>query len=133
MNQRLGGCHLLRSNDTEITAKLQLPFNDIGSLLYATKYALLVVKKPKVVLIGLSELIILPDVLVQKLTELLDPLFQMLPFGSLFGRIIEDMEIPVFCVILVKPARYRGAVDFIRANRCFSFGFKLPVVFEDKL
>jgi hypothetical protein len=57
----------------------------------------------EVVLVSLSELIILPDVLIQELAELFDPLLKPLPLRSLSGGVIVNMEVPFLSVIFIKP------------------------------
>ena len=57
----------------------------------------------EVVLVGPAELIILPDVLIQELAELFDPLFKTLPRRRLSGGGLVNMEVPVLWVIFIEP------------------------------
>ena len=56
----------------------------------------------EIVLVGPAELIILPDVFIQELAELFDPLFKTLPLRSLSGGVIVNMEVPVLSVIFIE-------------------------------
>lgn len=103
LDQCLGGSHLLGSDDAEISAQHQFPLYDISTLISAEEDPLPVIMEAEVVLVSLSELIILPDVLIQELAELFDPLLKPLPLRSLSGGVIVNMEVPFLSVIFIKP------------------------------
>ena len=52
-------------------------------------------------MVGFAEFSRRPDLFLQELPELFDPLFQLLPFSRLPGGIIINMEEPVLRIIFV--------------------------------
>ena len=86
----------------------------------------------EVFLIGFAKFCILPDVFIQELPELFNPLFQMLPLSSLFRGIIEDMEVSFFCIILLEFGGSRCTINFVSTDGRFSLCFKGALFFKDQ-
>ena len=82
------------------------------------------------ILIWFAEFFFLSNALVQELAEPFNSLLQNFPFSGLFGRIVVNMEISVFRIILLKPGPDRGAVDLVGSDRELPFRLKSPLVFQ---